>query len=148
MPRRPEGLFEEKRTRSIIGAFYKVYNTLGCGFLESVYAAALERELRLRGHEVAREVLVRVIYKGEPVAWQRVDMLVDQIVVVENKTTSTLTALGAQQLFNYLKATQLEVGLLFEFTGRPKFYRLFAPNDRSLRGDQSNQPFPPNRSPD
>jgi GxxExxY protein len=146
--RRPEGLFEEKRTRSIIGAFYELYNILGCGFRESVYAGALERELRLRGHEVAREVWVRVYYKGEPVAWQRVDMLVDGVVAIEIKSTSTQTALGAQQLFNYLKATQLEVGLLFQFTARPKFYRLFAPNERFLRGDQSNQPFPPNRGPD
>ena len=50
MARRPEGLIEEELTRSVIGAFFEVYNTLGYGFLEHVYASALERELVARGH--------------------------------------------------------------------------------------------------
>ena len=60
------GLIEEELTRSVIGAFYEVYNALGFGFLEHLYGAALERELRARGHQVGREAGVRIMYKGEP----------------------------------------------------------------------------------
>ena len=68
-------------------AFYEVYNTLGSGFLESLYLAALERELRKRGHRVARELSVRVTYKSEELGSQRLDMVVDDVLVVEAKST-------------------------------------------------------------
>jgi GxxExxY protein len=126
--RRRGGLVEDKRTESIVGAFYEVYNTLGYGFRESVYAAALEKELRLRGHKVAREVLVQVFYKGEVISRQRLDMLVDDVVVVENKTSRSLVPRGARQLYNYLRASRLEVGLLLHYGPKPKFLRLFSPN--------------------
>ena len=61
MARRRGGLIEEELTRSVIGAFYDVYNTLGYGFLEHVYALALERELLARGHRVGREVSVNML---------------------------------------------------------------------------------------
>src|SRR5688572_7563203 len=80
-------LIHERLTYSIIGSFYEVNNTLGFGFFESVYMAALERELLARGHRVEREVWVPVWYKGEVVARQRVDMIVDETVVVEAKAT-------------------------------------------------------------
>ena len=67
-------LREAKLTESIIGAFYEVYNTLGYGFLEHIYVMALERELRARGHHVAREVQVRVSYKGEELSNQRIEV--------------------------------------------------------------------------
>lgn len=84
------GLVEEELTRSIIGAFYEVYNTLGFGFLEHIYIMALERELRARGHHVDREVSVRVMYKGEQLSCQRLDMVVDGKVIVETKSTRDL----------------------------------------------------------
>lgn len=68
---RKGNLIEDELTQSVIGAFFEVYNTLGFGFLEHVYIMALERELRGRGHDVAREVGVRVMYKGEHLATQR-----------------------------------------------------------------------------
>jgi GxxExxY protein len=126
--RRLGGLIEQERTESIIGGFYEVYSTFGFGFSESVYAAALEKELRLRGHKVAREVLIRVYYKGEVIARQRMDMLVDDVVVVENKTSRSLVPRGGRQLYNYLRASKLEVGLLLHYGPKPKFLRLFAPN--------------------
>ena len=67
---------------SIVGAFYAVYNYYGYGFSEGVYAGALEIELRQRGHEVVRELAVAVSYKGVRVAWQRLDMVVDDAVIV------------------------------------------------------------------
>lgn len=116
-------LIEGQVTRSIIGCFFEVYNTLGYGFLESNYALALERELCARGHTVRREVRVMVMYKGEPLTWQRIDMLVDDKVIVEVKSTDRLAPTSIRQLYNYLKATNLEVGLLLHFGPEPKFYR-------------------------
>jgi len=120
------GLLERERTRSIIGAFYDTYNTLGFGFVESVYASALEHELVVRGHAVSREHAVHVMYKGVEVGFQRVDILVDQRIVVEIKSTQLLSPTAKRQLFNYLRATDLEVGLLLHFGPEPKFYRLIS----------------------
>src|SRR5688572_28944668 len=117
-------LVEERLTHSIIGAFYDVYNALGFGFLELVYLSALERELRARGHAVGREVYVPVLYKGDEVARQRIDMVVDQRVVVEAKSTQDLHKSAKRQVYNYLRATRLEVGLLLHFGPEPSFYRL------------------------
>lgn len=83
-------LLHEKLTKSIIGAFYEVYNTLGFGFLESTYVRALENELAGRGHGVAREVSFPVMYKGENVGTQRIDMIVDGKIIVETKSTYDL----------------------------------------------------------
>ena len=108
-------LIEEKLSRSVIGAFFEVYNTLGFGFLEHIYVMALERELRTRGHQVRREVGVCVMYKGEELAYQRLDMIVDDKLVVEIKSTYEPHKGANRQVYNYLRATNLEVGLLFHF---------------------------------
>jgi GxxExxY protein len=122
------GLIEETLTRSVIGAFYEVYNTLGFGFLEQVYAAALARELVARGHRVARECSVYVMYKGDEVATQRIDMIVDGKLVVEIKSTWRHNPVATRQLYNYLRGTSLEVGLLLHFGPEPAFYRLVHTN--------------------
>ena len=121
-------LIEESLTRSIIGGFYDVYNTLGFGFLEHMYVLGLERELRSRGHHVAREVLVNVIYKGHSLGTQRLDMVVDGKVVVETKSTYKLHEAAPRQLYSYLRATHLEVGLLLHFGPKPAFFRLISRN--------------------
>lgn len=128
--RRLGGLAEEAITKAIIAAFFEVYNRLGFGFLESVYAEALARELRRTGHKVEREVLVKVWYKGELIARQRVDMLVDDKVIVEIKAGLSLPQTGSRQLFNYLRGTDKEVGLLLHFGPEPKHYREYCPNTR------------------
>lgn len=117
-------LLEERLTHSVIGAFYQVYNALGFGFLEHVYALALERELRDRGHDVAREVRVPVLYKGEELARQRIDMVVDDRLIVETKATLELHRAAARQVYSYLCATRFEVGLLLHFGPEPAFHRL------------------------
>src|SRR5437016_5675530 len=94
-------LVEEQLTRSVIGAFYEVYNTLGFGFLEHIYKAALEFDLLARGHHVAREVQVVVLYKGKTLAVQRIDMIVDGKLVVETKSTAELPAGSQRQLHDY-----------------------------------------------
>lgn len=117
-------LLEERLTHSVIGAFYQVYNALGFGFLEHVYTMALERELRARGHMVGREVHVPIFYRGEALTRQRIDMLVDETLIVEATATTTLHKSAARQVYNYLCASRLEVGLLLHFGPEPAFQRL------------------------
>jgi GxxExxY protein len=117
-------LVEEQLTHSVIGAFYDVYNTLGYGFLEQVYMSALERELRARGHAVGREIYVPVVYKGDEISRQRIDMIIDQRLVVEAKATHELHKFAKRQVYNYLRATRLQVALLLHFGPEPCFYRL------------------------
>src|SRR5262245_51592059 len=102
---KPEELVEERLTHSVIGAFYEVYNTLGFGFLEHLYVMALEIELKERGHRVAREVGVPVIYKGVHLGYQKLDMIVDEKLVIETKSTFDLPKAARRQLRNYLQAT-------------------------------------------
>src|SRR5262245_38253092 len=108
-------LLEREVTSDVIGAFYEVYNTLGFGFLEYGYKLALVRELVARGRTVGREVVIPVLYKGDVLTTQRVDMIVDQKVVVEVKSTSVLPAIAPRQTLNYLRATSHEVALLLHF---------------------------------
>lgn len=126
-----DALIEGALSRSVIGAFYDVYNTLGAGFLEHLYVRALERELLKRHHTVAREVSVHVTYKGESLGLQRLDMIVDEKLVVEVKSTPQLNRNATRQLHNYLRATDLEVGLLLHFGPKPGFFRVISTNQRS-----------------
>ena len=118
------GLIDEQLTRSVIGAFFEVYNTLGYGFLESLYATAMELELRERGHGVAREMVVNVSYKGLLLGCQRLDMIVDDRLVVETKATLDLHPVARRQVYNYLRATNLDLGLLLHFGPKPRFFRV------------------------
>lgn len=119
-----KALIEEKLTYSVIGAFYEVYNNLGYGHREHIYILALERELLARGHRVAREVWVPVIYKGEEIGLDRLDMLVDTRLIVEGKATKEFHTSWLACLYSYLKNTHLEIGLLLHFGPEAKFYRL------------------------
>lgn len=139
-------LIEEALTHSVIGAFFEVYRELGYGFLEHLYTMAMERELLARGHTVAREMSIRVMYKGEELGTQRLDMIVDDKVVVEIKSTHILPTTAERQLYNYLRATDLEVGLLLHFGPEPKFYRRVV---RSSQKRLRTYPVrPPNPVPD
>src|SRR5262249_4687882 len=112
---------------SVIGAFFEVYNTLGFGFLEHVYIAALEEELRARAHTVARELAVYVTYKGKKIATQRLDVVVDRKLVLEVKSTRDLHKSSIRQLQNSLRAIDLEVGLLLHFGPEPQFFLVSHP---------------------
>jgi GxxExxY protein len=114
-------LYEPELTHSVIGAFYEVYNHLGFGFLEHLYVMAMERELRSRGHRVGREVGVRVMYKGEDLGIQRLDMIVDDKLVVEVKAAPTLHREAGRQVYNYLRASNLEIGILLHFGREARF---------------------------
>ena len=121
-------LIHERLSYSVIGAFFEVYYTLGFGFLEHVYVASLTRELQDRGHHVGREDTVPIFYKGEEVARQRLDMIVDGKLIVETKSSRTLHEGAERQVGNYLRATNLELGLLLHFGPLPKFYRVVDTN--------------------
>ena len=117
-------LLEEQLTNSAIGAFYAVYNALGFGLSERIYVLGLQEELRARGHSTAIEVQVPVTYRGVLLQQQRLDALVDDRLVLEIKATPVLHPSATQQLFNYLRLTQYQVGLLLHFGPEPSFARM------------------------
>lgn len=127
----PSGkLLHAEITNPIIGGFHTVYRYFGFGFVEAVYKNALAVELGRRGLIVRREVPVELAYLGVPVGTYRIDLLVNDKVVVEVKAQRALTAVDEKQLINYLGATDLEVGLLFNFGPEPKFQRFVFSNAR------------------
>lgn len=123
-----DDIIERELSNRVIGAFYDVYNKLGYGFLESVYQAAFGRELARRGFHIATEVKTDVYYDGEPVGAFRIDLLVESRLVCELKAGPRLASADEAQLLNLLRATDLELGLLFHFGPKPSFKRLVASN--------------------
>ncbi|MCH8948109.1 MAG: GxxExxY protein [Acidobacteria bacterium] len=118
-------LLEEELTEKILGAAFKVQNTLGCGFLEKVYENAMVVELSRAGISVEQQKPMQVRYQGAIVGEYQADLVVDSRVMVELKAVSKLDSIHEAQLLNYLKATRVRVGLLFNF-GCPKLqYRRF-----------------------
>jgi|SRR5690242_13031973 GxxExxY protein len=117
-------LLEAERVHSIVAAFFIVFNYFGGGGMcEAAYTGALAYELTLRGHKVDREVTVPVYYKGRLVARQRLDLIVDDRVLVECKATERLPPSAGPQLIGYLRASRFQVGVLLHFGRHPKFYR-------------------------
>lgn len=114
----------ERLVHVTLEAFYDVYNTLGHGFLEIVYARAMECELRRRRVPVAREVLIEARYKEVVVGHYRADLIVAGRLVVEIKATPVPRAADRAQLTNYLRAGALVDGLLLQFGEDPRFWRL------------------------
>ena len=130
----PADIREENLTRQIIRAFYKVYNTLGYGFLEKVYERALAFELRRAGVSVICQQAVKVYYDGELVGDYVADLIVEEKVIVELKAAECLHPAHEAQLLNYLRATEIEVGLLLNFGNSPQFSRKLFTNDRKSLG--------------
>jgi len=124
-------LIEPDLSYAVIGAFFEVYNTLGYGFLEQLYVEALTLELRDRGHHIEREVPVAVRYKGRVIGKHRMDMVVDRRLIVEAKSSQQLPPFATRQILNYLRATDLRVGLLLPFGPEAKHHRVVC--DRARR---------------
>jgi GxxExxY protein len=118
------GLIEEELTYSVIGAFRAAYNKLGDGFLENVYVGAVEWELEKRGHHVGREVPIAVHYEDRIIGSYRVDLLVDRKLVIEVKTEEGRKGVHERQLLNYLRCSDIELGLLLIFGERPLHKRV------------------------
>jgi GxxExxY protein len=117
-------------TEMIIKAFYRVYNTLGFGFLEKVYENALFIELRKMGLFVEKQRRVIVFYEDQVVGDYFADLIVNEKVIIELKASEALCEEHEFQLINYLKATEIEVGLLLNFGKTPEFKRKIFSNER------------------
>ena len=110
-------------TEKILKAYYKVYNTLGYGFLEKVYENAMFLELRKMDLFVEKQKQITVHYEGTEVGLYYADLVVSEFVIVELKAAENLCEADEFQLINYLKATDIEVGLLLNFGKKPEFKR-------------------------
>jgi GxxExxY protein len=111
-------------TQKIIGVFFEVYNELGTGFLESVYQKSLALALESTGLRVCSRVNIPVWFRGHQVGNFEGDMLVENCVLLELKAARALDSSHQAQLLNYLRATEIEVGLLLNFGSKPEFKRL------------------------
>lgn len=110
-------------TSKIIKAFYNVYNSLGFGFLEKVYENAMMLELKKMGLECEKQVPITVFYDGEKVGDYFADIVVEECVIIELKAAEGLREEHEAQLVNYLRATEIEVGLLLNFGKKPEHKR-------------------------
>jgi len=110
-------------TDKIINIFYRVYNKLGYGFLEKVYENAMIIELEKEGILAVSQSAISVSYEGKIIGEYYADILVDNKVIVEIKAIRHLVEDNEAQLLNYLKATNMEVGLLLNFGPKPDFKR-------------------------
>lgn len=123
-------MLHKELTEEIISAFYQVYNTLGYGFLENVYKNAIYLELTNFGLKCETEQPVNVYYQQKVVGKFFVDILVENKVILELKSAESLRDEHEAQLLNYLKATDIEVGLLLNFGKKPEFKRFIYSNTR------------------
>ena len=105
----------EEIAHKVIGAAIEVHRILGPGFLESIYAKALEHELTLRGLAFERERPLLVLYKDIQIPGQRLDLLVGGRVIVELKAVDAISPVHQAKLLSYLKATNLRLGLIINF---------------------------------
>ncbi|MCK5270836.1 MAG: GxxExxY protein [Sedimentisphaerales bacterium] len=112
-------------TYKVIGAAMEVHKNLGAGFLESVYEEALAYEFELQNILYERQKNIIVYYKNKKVKQFISDFMVDEKVVVEIKAIKNITDIEKAQLINYLKATGLKVGMLFNFGADSLEYKRF-----------------------
>lgn len=117
-------------TDAIISAYYTVYNDLGFGFLEKVYQNAMLVELRSKGLFVESQKRILVYYKKIMVGDYFADIVVNNKIILELKANETLVHENELQLINYLRATEIEVGLLLNFGKKAEFRRKIFTNDR------------------
>ena len=123
-------LLHGELTEAAINAFYHVYNTLGYGFLPSVYSKSLAITLSKRGFKVSSKVAVKVFFEGEQVGFFYADLIVNDKLVLLITSTETSSAAANSQLINYLRASPQEVGLVLNFGVTPEFSRKVFTNDR------------------
>src|SRR5438270_4394576 len=120
-------------TEKLINTYYALYNELGYGFLESVYQKAVALMLNERGIGFREQSPIRVMFHGIDMGEFFGDLLVESVLLVELKALRALEQAHERQLLNYLRATDVEVGLLFNFGPRPQFRRLAFDNSRKGR---------------
>ena len=119
----PRGLKHVDLTEKLSGIFFNIHNELGHGFLESVYEQAFSVALAENNIFFQRQIAVPVWFHGQRVGDFRADLMVDGKVLVELKTGRDIESAWEKQLLNYLRATEIEVGLLFNFGPNAQFKR-------------------------
>lgn len=122
-------LLHEEITSIFINAFYQVYNTLGHGFLEKVYENAMMIELEKQGLHTKEQEPIIVYYDNKVVGNYKTDLLVEDTVILELKAVKEIIEKHEVQLVNYLKATEIEVGLLLNFGEEPQVKRKLFHNE-------------------
>jgi GxxExxY protein len=128
-----KGKFEGRHselTGRILGAFFQIHKELGFGFAEKVYEGALEVLLQEMGFIVARQQDINVFYHGKIVGEYKADLIVNEVVLLELKSVDKLIDAHSAQLLNYLKATEIEVGLLLNFGREAEFRRKIYDNPK------------------
>ena len=120
---------KDERTYHIIGAAMEVHKELGCGFLEAVYQEALEKEFAEQGVPFESQPVIRIAYKGRLLnKTYQPDFRCYGEIIVEIKAISSLSGIEEAQLINYLKATKLKIGLLFNFGSKSLEHKRFVYN--------------------
>jgi GxxExxY protein len=132
-------------TEKIIGASFRVHNTLGNGFQEVIYQRALALEMKAIGMNYVREFEMPIFYLDQHIGTRRVDFLIDGKISVELKAVIKLEDVHLAQAMNYLEAYNLEIGLLINFgSKRLEFHRFTNKkyNDKLIQHSISNNPYP------
>lgn len=141
-------LIQPELTEAVIGCFFNTYNELGPGFPEFVCRRALAITLVDAGLSVVEEASLPVFFRGRRIVRFQVDMVVNGALLLEVKATHQIETWQVAQLRNYLKATELKLGLLFNFGPAPAFRRVVFDTARSahlLKNDR--QAVPANTAP-
>ena len=113
-------------TRNIIGCFFEIHNHLGPGFLEQTYKNALKREFIDNNIRYETEKEVKIHYKNKLIHYHRLDLLVENKIIIEVKTVENFHPMHEAQVIAYLKAAQKEVGLLVNFARESVQFKRFA----------------------
>jgi len=117
-------------TEKIIEAAYYVYDYHGFGYLESVYENSMAIKLRQMGFDVKTQHPIKVYFEGEVVGDFKADLIIDDTIIVELKAVESMHKRHEVQLVNYLKSTEVEIGLLINFGDELKFKRKIFSNNR------------------
>lgn len=115
----------QELTSVIISCAFEVHKTLGCGFYEKIYHNALLKELKNKGMTIQSEAKIDVFYKGDSVGVFYADIIVNDKIILELKSTEKVTYEHRQQILNYLKASKFEVGMLLNFGEKSLYFKRF-----------------------
>ncbi|MFM9988024.1 GxxExxY protein [Flavobacterium sp.] len=126
-------LLHKDLTDLILKTYYEVYNELGYGFLEKVYQNALYFELKNKGLYVVPQKKIKVYYKNIEVGDYYADLMINDTIILELKAADYIVEEFENQLLNYLRGTNCEVGLLLNFGKKPEFRRKVFENKRKTR---------------
>ncbi len=125
-------LLHKTITDAVLKIYFDVYNQLGSGFLEKVYQNAMYFELKNKGFKVEAQKQIKVYFRKQLVGEYYADLIVEDKIIVELKATELLMNAHVAQTLNYLKATEIEVGLLLNFGEEPEFKSMIYTNNRKI----------------